>query len=53
MSPTDLNLRWSSKPAHNPGAGAQVHAQLWYRDPSSTSNQTTARSNALSWTVCP
>jgi hypothetical protein len=50
---TDLNARWSAKPNHNPGAGGTVYAQLWYRDPANTSNQTTARSDALSWTVCP
>ena len=51
--PQDLNTRWQAKPGQNPGAGAVVQAQLWYRDPSSTSNQTTSLSNALEFTVCP
>ena len=32
----DLNARWCStcpKPLHNPGAGAVMQAQMWYRDP--------------------
>jgi hypothetical protein len=49
----DLNARWTAQPAQNPGAGASVYAQLWYRDPANTSNQTTSRSDALTWTVCP
>ena len=49
----DLNARWASQPAQNPGAGATVYAQLWYRDPANPSNQTTSRSDALTWTVCP
>ena len=49
----DLNARWTAKPAQNPGAGALVQAQLWYRDPLSTSNQSTSLSDALEFTVCP
>jgi len=49
----DLNARWSAKPAQNPGAGATVQAQLWYRDPLSTSNQTTSLSDALEFAVAP
>jgi hypothetical protein len=52
----DLNARWCPtcpKPNHNPGAGARVQAQLWYRDPDSTSNQTTSLSNALEFAVAP
>jgi hypothetical protein len=30
-----------------------VQAQLWYRDPDSTSNQTTSLSNALEFAVAP
>jgi hypothetical protein len=30
-----------------------VQAQLWYRDPQSTSNQTTSLSNAVEFEVCP
>ena len=49
----DLNARWTAKPAHNPGAGAVVQAQLWYRDPLNTSNQTTSLSDAVEFTVQP
>jgi plastocyanin len=52
----DLNARWCPtcpKPGHNPGAGTVVQAQLWYRDPLNTSNQTTSLSDALEFTVAP
>jgi hypothetical protein len=52
----DLNALWCPgcpRPLKNPGAGALVQAQLWYRDPLSTSNQTTALSDALEFTVQP
>jgi hypothetical protein len=49
----DLNARWAANPSQNPGPGATVDAQFWYRDPASTSNQTTSLSNAVGWTVCP
>jgi hypothetical protein len=49
----DLNARWSSKPAQNPGAGATVQIQYWYRDPFNTSNQTTSLSDGGEFTVCP
>jgi hypothetical protein len=52
----DLNALWCPtcpKPLHNPGAGAVVQAQLWYRDPMNTSNQTTSLSNAIEFTLCP
>jgi hypothetical protein len=49
----DLNARWTAKPVQNPGAGAVVQAQLWYRDPFSTSNQTTSLSNAIEFLVAP
>ena len=48
----DLNALWSSAPAKNPGAGATVQAQLWYRDPLNTSNQQTSLSNAIEFGVC-
>ena len=35
------------------GAGAVVQAQLWYRDPPNTGNQTTSRSNAFEFVVGP
>jgi len=49
----DMNARWQSKPPQNPGAGAVVQAQLWYRDPLNTSNQTTSLSDAVEFTVGP
>jgi hypothetical protein len=49
----DLNARWTAKPAQNPGAGAMGQAQLWYRDPQNTSNQTTSLSNAVEFFVEP
>ena len=49
----DLHARWTAKPAQNPGPGAVVQAQLWYRDPQNTSNQTTSLSDALEFTVGP
>ena len=49
----DLNARWTAKPAQNPGPGATVQAQLWYRDPLNTSNQTTSLSDAVEFVVAP
>jgi len=52
----DMNATWCSScalPLKNPGVGALVQAQLWYRDPLNTSNQTTSLSNAVEFTVCP
>jgi outer membrane protein assembly factor BamB len=49
----DLNAFWSSSPSKSPGAGALVQAQLWYRDPLNTSNQTTSFSEALEFAVAP
>ena len=49
----DLNARWASQPAQNPGAGAIVQLQLWYRDPQNTSNQTTSLSDAIEFCVEP
>ena len=49
----DLNAYWQANANANPGAGAVVQAQLWYRDPQNTSNQTTSLSEAIEWTVCP
>jgi hypothetical protein len=52
----DLNARWCAtcpRPLHNPGAGAIVQAQLWYRDPFNTSNQTTSLSDAIEFLVAP
>jgi hypothetical protein len=52
----DLNALWCAacpKPAKNPGAAAVVQAQLWYRDPLNTSNQTTSLSDAIEFSVAP
>jgi len=52
----DLNALWCPtcpKSFKNPGVGAVVQAQLWYRDPGNTSNQTTSLSDALEFAVCP
>jgi hypothetical protein len=52
----DLNARWCPscpRPAHNPGSGAVVQAQMWYRDPHSTSNPTSSMSDAIEFTVGP
>jgi choice-of-anchor B domain-containing protein len=52
----DLNATWCATcplPLKNPGAGAVVQAQLWYRDPLNTSNQTTSLSDAIEFTVVP
>jgi hypothetical protein len=50
----DLNALWCPtcpKPQKNPGVCATVQAQLWYRDPQSTSNQPTSLSDALEFVV--
>jgi choice-of-anchor C domain-containing protein len=52
----DLNALWCPtcpKPQKNPGVGAIVQAQLWYRDPFNTSNQTTSLSDAVEFCVGP
>jgi hypothetical protein len=52
----DLNALWCPfcpKSAKNPGAGASVQAQLWYRDPQNISNQTTSLSDAIEFSVLP
>jgi hypothetical protein len=52
----DLNARWCPtcpNPAHNPGAGAVMQAQLWYRDPQNTSFGTSSMSDAIEFTVGP
>ena len=52
----DLNARWCPtcpKAAQNPGAGTLVQAQLWYRDPFSTDNKTSAFSDAVEFCVSP
>jgi hypothetical protein len=52
----DLNALWCPtcpKSHHNPGAGALVQAQLWYRDPASTSNRSTSLSDAVEFALAP
>ncbi len=49
----DLNALWFANPAKQPGSGAVVQLQLWYRDPQNTSNQTTSLSDALEFSVSP
>ena len=52
----DLNALWCAAcpaPQKSPGAGALVQAQFWYRDPLSTSNQTTSLSDAIEFSVQP
>ena len=52
----DLNALWCPscpKPFKNPGIGATVQAQLWYRDPLTTSNLTTSLSDAIEFCVGP
>jgi uncharacterized Zn-binding protein involved in type VI secretion len=49
----DLNARWAQQPPQNPGAGAEVQVQLWYRDPFNTGNKDTSYSDALDVHVCP
>ena len=51
----DLNALWCAfcpKPLLNPGPGAAVQAQLWYRDPFNTSKRTTSFSDAIEFVVC-
>ena len=49
----DLNVRWTAQPAQKSPPGTTLFGQFWYRDPQNTSNQTTSRSDGLTWTVCP
>jgi hypothetical protein len=52
----DLNALWCPscpRPAKNPGAGATLQAQLWYRDPFNTGNHTTSLSDAIEFYDCP
>jgi hypothetical protein len=50
----DLNALWCPtcpKPNINPGAGALVRLQFWYRDPHNTSSRSTSLSDALEFSV--
>ena len=52
----DLSAVWCPtcpQSGKNPGAGAVVSAQFWFRDPVNTSNQTTSLTNAIEFQVCP
>jgi hypothetical protein len=49
----DLAQRWAQKPLGNPGAGAVVQLQFWYRDPKNPSGTTTSLSDALEFSVLP
>ena len=49
----DLNAFWAiAGPNKVPLPGQQINLQLWYRDPGSTSNQTTSLSDALEFIAC-
>jgi hypothetical protein len=49
----DLNARWTASPTQNPGAGATLRAQFWYRDPVSRSPRRTHISDAVEFVVAP
>jgi hypothetical protein len=49
----DLHELWTAKPLKNPGEGAVVQLQGWYRDPFNTSNRSTSFSNAIEFVVGP
>jgi hypothetical protein len=52
----DLNARWCPScpnPLQAPAPGVPLQVQLWYRDPASTSNQSTSLSDALEATAIP
>jgi hypothetical protein len=52
----DLNNLWCptcSKPGHNPGAGAVVQAQYWYRDSLPGNPGHSSLSDAVEFTVGP
>jgi hypothetical protein len=56
VSRIDLNALWCPTcpfPAKNPGGGAVIDIQFWYRDPGNTSGAATSLSNALEVEICP
>ena len=53
LTTLDLNALWGAMPAKNPGGGAVIYAQYWYRDAQNSSGAGTSLSNAISIEVCP
>jgi hypothetical protein len=49
----DFNAYVTAKPFKAPPAGTPTQMQLWYRDPQSTSNQTTSLSDAIEFSMAP
>ena len=49
----DLHELWTTVPAKNPGPGAPVQTQFWYRDPQNTSYRKSAFSDAIEFMVVP
>ena len=49
----DFNAWMAAHPNRAPGAGQTVHMQGWFRDPQSTSSQSTSLSAGLRFAVCP
>jgi hypothetical protein len=49
----DFNTWMATHRLRAPAAGEKVRMQAWFRDPASTSNQSTSLSNGLSFIVCP
>ena len=49
----DFNAFVSANPKKAPPAGVPTQLQLWFRDPLSTSNQTTSLSDAVEFTMAP
>ncbi len=48
----DLNAYWQANPTKDPGPGAVVQAQLWFRDPQNTASKvTTSLSDAFEFVV--
>jgi hypothetical protein len=53
LASLDLNALWGAIPAKNPGGGAIINIQYWYRDVFNTSGAGTSLSNGLSVEVGP
>jgi hypothetical protein len=49
----DFNAWAAANPAKAPAAGTPTQMQLWFRDPQSTSNQTTSLSDAIEFSPAP